>query len=258
MMPMPMLIQTELGLKGVMGADKPLTGLQWLNGDTSLAGPRERPESDPGDGQWCHTIPSSPCSDATQDAQEAPAPTWPGCGADSLADAADEGAGEVGRKRPDKSKPRTQLVWLHERCCKPYPEKQAFRRMLKEVANSFGSTTALLKKSTKFQKHLETTDNKCMLVTDWREVKPCMQMLSTLPAQLQPLFIAVSCDHALQYETACQWAIQVDSPTPVYVFQDLESSPEGEHVLQQLVQNVCRPSHAKTPFLKSWPTELCC
>jgi len=62
-----------------------------------------------------------------------------------------------------------------------------------------------------------------VLVTDWREAKPCMEILARRNAQSRPVFTVVICEVMGQYGRASRWAesLSEDMTDPVYICQRL-------------------------------------
>jgi hypothetical protein len=64
-----------------------------------------------------------------------------------------------------------------------------------------------------------------ILLTDWREVKPCMQATQGNKPQKRPVFTLVMCEDGRQYSRATCWAQSLlrDMTGPVYICQHMGS-----------------------------------
>jgi len=115
------------------------------------------------------------------------------------------------------------LVWCSERCFK---EDNAQRReVLEDLAESAGASLVSFKKASKFAIWLVNTPHKpFILVTDWREVKPCLQVSELQPVEYQPVFTVVLCDSDQKnYERAQLWASSLPPrKDPVHVVSSLD------------------------------------
>jgi hypothetical protein len=115
------------------------------------------------------------------------------------------------------------LVWCSERCFKA--ENVHRRAALENLAKSSGASLVSIKKANKFAMWLLTARCKpFVLVTDWREVKPCLQVLEPQPMENQPVFTMVLCDACRNnYERAQQWASSLPPrKDPVHVVSSLD------------------------------------
>eukprot|EP00448_Togula_jolla_P039255 CAMPEP_0170625878 /NCGR_PEP_ID=MMETSP0224-20130122/31022_1 /TAXON_ID=285029 /ORGANISM="Togula jolla, Strain CCCM 725" /LENGTH=417 /DNA_ID=CAMNT_0010952539 /DNA_START=19 /DNA_END=1272 /DNA_ORIENTATION=+ len=102
-----------------------------------------------------------------------------------------------------------RLVWCHERCHKEDCDAQ--RQMLAKHAEALGGTLVCLKKASKF--HLwqrRTARPPYILLTDWREVKPCRDYLSGMPRSSLPSLTVVLCEVQRHFERASEWASSLD------------------------------------------------
>lgn len=82
-----------------------------------------------------------------------------------------------------------------------------------------------IKKANKFAMWLLTARCKpFILVTDWREVKPCLQVLEPQPMEKKPVFTMVLCDASQNnYERAQQWASSLPPrKDPVHAVSSLD------------------------------------
>lgn len=99
-----------------------------------------------------------------------------------------------------------QLVWCHERCNKH--EWDSFRNAMNGAAQGVGSTLTCLKKATTFAKWLGNPDRQpFVLLTNWREVKPCFQYAAAQQdPTCWPALTLVLCELPKHVERATAWA----------------------------------------------------
>lgn len=100
-----------------------------------------------------------------------------------------------------------QLVWCHERCSKP--DKNLDREDITSAAAEAGFHTVLVKKAAKYGDWLTTRSRvhvQHVLVTSWREAKPCIARLMQLPAGRRPRAIAVFCELPCDFIRASRWS----------------------------------------------------
>lgn len=108
-----------------------------------------------------------------------------------------------------KARPSThcwwRLVWCHERCLKQ--ECDVRRQAVSMAAREAGALLICMKKASKFAAWLASKHRPpLVLLTDWREAKPCLQAASEQPLQNQPAITLVLCDVPSQFERAQAWA----------------------------------------------------
>jgi len=98
-----------------------------------------------------------------------------------------------------------QLIWCHERCHKQdCDEKKA---VITNAAEESQASLLCLKKAAKYAAWLEQAQRPpYALLTDWREVKPCLQAAALHPPRNQPVFTVILCELPKHYERASAWA----------------------------------------------------
>jgi hypothetical protein len=113
-----------------------------------------------------------------------------------------------------------RLVWCHERCHKQ--ECEPLRSAVSEAAREARASLLCLKKASKFSMWLSQDQRQPFaLLTDWREVKPCIQAVSAHPPQNRPAFTVVLCEVQRHYERASAWAQSLPPRAdPVHVCKD--------------------------------------
>jgi len=122
---------------------------------------------------------------------------------------------------PASSPKMWRVVWCHERCHKPDNEGQ--RAQLKEVTGTAGASLVCLKKASKYADWLRKGQRPAyILLTDWREVKPCLGFASKIAVSNQPTFTVVLCEEQRHFERAHAWAEALPRRAdPVHVCKDL-------------------------------------
>lgn len=115
-----------------------------------------------------------------------------------------------------------RLVWCNERCHKA--ENAERRRILSEKLRAAGASLVCLKKANRFAMWLTKAQRPpYILLTDWREVKPCLQAASREQVTNQPVFAIVLCEEATRHgHRASMWAQKLPPRIdPVHVVTDL-------------------------------------
>jgi hypothetical protein len=116
---------------------------------------------------------------------------------------------ELGDSEPDPPRGRAwtgrwRIVWCHERVHKR--ELEAERKALSEAARNAGASLVCLKKASKFDIWLSRARRPpYVLVTDWREAKPCLQAASVHPEWQRPCLMVVAAEQRPLFERASQW-----------------------------------------------------
>mmetsp|Transcript_55389 Transcript_55389/g.171575 ORF Transcript_55389/g.171575 Transcript_55389/m.171575 type:complete len:397 (+) Transcript_55389:66-1256(+) len=114
-----------------------------------------------------------------------------------------------------------RLVWCHERCHKVETEER--RVVLSEAVQAAGASLVCLKKAAKFALWLRNAQRPpFILLTDWREVKPCLMAAAEQHTTNQPTFTVVLCEEPRCFERASAWAQSLlPRGDPVHVCPDL-------------------------------------
>lgn len=116
-----------------------------------------------------------------------------------------------------------QLIWCHERCHKQDCDDKRF--IITEAAEESGASLLCLKKAAKYSMWMEQAQRPpYALLTDWREVKPCLQAAALHPPRNQPAFTVIFCELPKQYERASAWvqSLPVRSD-PVHICRDVNT-----------------------------------
>lgn len=115
-----------------------------------------------------------------------------------------DGGEECDKQRSATGRCPWRLVWCHERCHKHECEER--RTAIGEAASDVGATLVCLKKAGKFATWLtHAPAQPFVLLTDWREVKPCMQAVAQCPAN-RPALTVVLGELPQHFERASAWA----------------------------------------------------
>eukprot|EP00931_Biecheleriopsis_adriatica_P064155 TRINITY_DN38983_c0_g1_i1.p1 TRINITY_DN38983_c0_g1~~TRINITY_DN38983_c0_g1_i1.p1 ORF type:complete len:298 (+),score=48.50 TRINITY_DN38983_c0_g1_i1:143-1036(+) len=136
-----------------------------------------------------------------------------------------------GKEEKDK---QWRLVWCHELCHKP--ASQELRSVILHLVEKGGGRFTCHKKAARFLDWwVKNGDIPFVLLTDWREVKPCLAGLKTTPCSagteicslsaespappLQPIAICVVAQTPQVYHRASEWAKTESFPSITVVNQ---------------------------------------
>jgi len=150
-----------------------------------------------------------------------------------------------------------QLVWCDERCHKPSARES--RDFLQAEAVSLQAQLVPFKKAEKFRNWLAGVQfpSPYMLLTNWREFKPCMEALRQESPWKRPVLSVVTCEEAAQFDRAALYVREQYSRYSndwVQVICKLELLPEVlVHVSLALEQAFYQSLFAMGPV----PTVLC-
>jgi len=127
-----------------------------------------------------------------------------------------------------------QLIWCHERCHKQDCDEQ--RAATTTAAEASRASLLCLKKAAKYAAWLEQAQQTpYALLTDWREVKPCLQAAALHPPRNQPAFTVILCELPTHYHRASAWAQALPARhDPVRTCRDIG-------LLQGLLQELAAP-----------------
>lgn len=155
-----------------------------------------------------------------------------------------------------------KLIWCHERCYKA--ELSDFRLSLTEAADKAGYEVICFKKVTGFKKWIaEVAIPPSVLLTDWREAKPCVEVLDKSQTTFKVVIVYVSDDKQLR--AASKWAQALPAQEHVRIIRS-RSDPKDftAHVMRSvhsaagrevMAQWHCRPASSvepkKPPVLRS-------
>jgi len=126
----------------------------------------------------------------------------------------------------EKTKPWWRLVWCHERIHKQGQIEIDRRNGVEDAAAGVGAELLCLKKAKQFEHgSCRPGTMPYILLTDWREVKPCMEIMQGHKPQKRPVFIVVICEVNRQYARATRWVqnLSKDTTGPVYICQHMGS-----------------------------------
>lgn len=124
-----------------------------------------------------------------------------------------------------------RVVWCHERCMKESCLEK--RQAITNSAHELGASLICLKKAAKFANWAcHSPRPPFALLTDWREVKPCMEALEGLPRERRPAATMVLCENQLHFHRASVWARSLPPDSdPVLVCED---TGHPEHLVSLL------------------------
>jgi len=114
-------------------------------------------------------------------------------------------------KSPSHPAPPTtwSVVWCHERCRKDDhdPQRQSFA----VAAQNNGASFVCRKKASTFASWIaEGKQPPYVLITDWREVKPCLAAIAQHDNTNRPLLTIVLCETGVLFGRASAWAETMD------------------------------------------------
>lgn len=119
-----------------------------------------------------------------------------------------------------------------------------FRLALQAAVAEASGSVVCLKKAKQFCGWLERSSRPTyVLVSDWREAKPCRDVLETLPKACHPTNMVVYVDHAKQFEKAVQWVQALPKggcPTSAREI-DLADAAEPRRLVQDLLTHMQPP-----------------
>mmetsp|Transcript_1277 Transcript_1277/g.3305 ORF Transcript_1277/g.3305 Transcript_1277/m.3305 type:complete len:341 (+) Transcript_1277:68-1090(+) len=143
-----------------------------------------------------------------------------------------------------------QLIWCHERCHKK--ECETRKNIFIKDAEEYKASLLCLKKAAKYAAWLEQAPRSpYALLTDWREVKPCLEAAALHPPRNQPAFTVILCDIPKHYERASAWAQSLPARhDPVRVCRDMGLL---KGLLQELAGQLLR---SRTAMLRGPPGQF--
>lgn len=120
---------------------------------------------------------------------------------------------------------RWYLVWCHERCRKK--ENEAFHDALAKLVQEAGGIFFCIKKANSFEAWRTRMQRRApfLLLTDCREIKPCVLAMARGEPQNRPLLIIVFAEQQKQVDRLTPWIADLPAQgihDPVRVVRDLE------------------------------------
>lgn len=102
---------------------------------------------------------------------------------------------------------RWQMLWCHERCHKA--EMRWVSEQMHQMVAALGGLLQCFKKAQQFENWLaRSPKTDYVLLTDWREAKPCTDCLAERPCML-PSMLIVLCGSMRQVARAKQWQLNL-------------------------------------------------
>jgi len=135
-----------------------------------------------------------------------------------------------------------KVVWCNARCFKPDSKTQ--RQSMAMAARDAGGSLFCLRNAGLFEKWLAATkQSDYVLLTGWREVKPCIATLMECDVTEQPFKIILQCDTPKELYKARTWVQQYSTlrahhMPDVHVCSSLEPFPS---FFAELVQQISGP-----------------
>lgn len=140
------------------------------------------------------------------------------------------------------------MIWCHERCYKP--ERSELRAHLTDVAMSLNAGILCMKKAVKYESWMKRTNSRThVLITDWREAKPCLQAMTADSRQREwPETMIILCDLPKSHENAMSWAAKQDGHCKLHVL--LERPDKGHfREIKDLLEGCYQSMSKKRPVL---------
>lgn len=103
--------------------------------------------------------------------------------------------------KPGSKKPFWQLLWCCERCNKATNSET--KNTLQNMAKIFGGSLQCIKKADKIKSHPTKCDY--VVVADWREAKPIVDIFVEVPSMTRPTSMLIICSTVRSYENALHW-----------------------------------------------------
>jgi len=134
-------------------------------------------------------------------------------------------------------------VWCNECCFKPASNTQ--RQSMAMAVRAAGGSLSCVRRAPQFEKWLAATEQSdYVLLTRWREVKPCIAVLTECDVTQQPFSIILQCDSPKEFNKACDWAQQysalhVRHMPDVHVCSSLEPFASFFAALAQQIPGMC-------------------
>jgi len=142
-----------------------------------------------------------------------------------------------------------RLVCCTERLLRQGGAEHGRRKAFEEATAVVGAELLCLRKAKQFEAWSRKPGTKpYVLLTDWREAKPCMDILAGRGPQNKPVFTVVICEVRGQYGRASRWAEAHSENTaePVYVCQYLTCSHTLVHGLSAQLNHVLKKNAMPT------------
>eukprot|EP00440_Ansanella_granifera_P056725 gb/GFBE01061484.1/.p1 GENE.gb/GFBE01061484.1/~~gb/GFBE01061484.1/.p1 ORF type:complete len:378 (+),score=63.63 gb/GFBE01061484.1/:1-1134(+) len=141
------------------------------------------------------------------------------------------------------------VVWCHEHCHKAC--SVSTRDAFQNIALSCESHLVCLKKAMKYAAHVKTLKKPHLLLTDWREVKPCITAMTEecaagSPPNL-PFAIVVLVECSKSFKAAKAWASLEPVPVPIRVLLEEEIQENGYTALKSVLQDIWETAELPVP-----------
>jgi len=125
-----------------------------------------------------------------------------------------------------------RCVWCQERCYKS--DSKTTKNSFEIAAKNNGAELVCLKKASVFAQWVaRKNQSPYVVLTNWREVKPCAWALGEQDYSNHPFLIVVLCDTSMCFGKACHWADH--SPCKLHVCKNIEPVQEFFTALARLV-----------------------
>lgn len=119
-----------------------------------------------------------------------------------------------------------RLVWCHDRYQQLTRARTDRRKAFEEATAASDAELMYLRKACHFEAWCRRQSTiPYILLTDWREAKPCMEVVVGLKAEQRPVFMVVICEVSRERTRATRWAqsLATDAATPLYIHHNIDS-----------------------------------
>jgi len=142
------------------------------------------------------------------------------------------------------------MVWCHERCHKP--DLEGFREALRAAMVDAGGNLVCLKKATGLHRRVQNLQAMpFVLLCDWREAKPCMELLADNSYGWSHLMIVYT-EHMKQFKMASRWAEEQCDQHVVHVIPSTTITDELIRGVVRIMQRNLLP-HGKVATINAPP-----
>mmetsp|Transcript_35222 Transcript_35222/g.101271 ORF Transcript_35222/g.101271 Transcript_35222/m.101271 type:complete len:421 (+) Transcript_35222:77-1339(+) len=147
-----------------------------------------------------------------------------------------------------------RLVWCDELSHKD--DNKAMREAVDNIAQEFRGTLVCRRKASKFESwYARPQGPHFVLLSSWREAKPCLELIMKPPIQRSPMSVVVFADTQKVFVRASAWVKTQGAPCPIRVIRDLdELGPLLAEVVQKLQLDIPLPQDPGRPFRQAYDT----
>jgi len=108
------------------------------------------------------------------------------------------------------------MVWCEERCNKA--DQATYQQSIAKVSRRLGAHMVLIKKADKFNAWLQREKRApYALLSSWRELKPCINIVMSYPPEERPRQIVLLADQKHDFERASRWVAGAAPPVTITI-----------------------------------------